>query len=390
MVGIGGGVPSDKHDIRLGDVVISMPDGPYGGVVQYDLGKDTEETFILKGHLSPAPQILRSAAVKMRSDHRFRSSKVNEHLRELAENGTGFSDYQRPLTEPDILFEADSPHIPGQDTCSNCDRRNEVERSPREPDVPKIHYGLIASGDRVMRSVRKRCLASQGIDDILCFEMEAAGILTEYSCLVIRGISDYADSHKHDAWQHYAAATAAACAKELLLYLGSETSVRHHELDRMSYDRPRWVPGQTESPFFEQDNNRQLSSLSDIQKQTILKSLKFDQIDSRKMTIKKEHSKTCKWLLKTAEYLQWLDDTKLNDHHGVLWMKGKPGAGKSTLMKFALNSWKRRKDTTVLSFFFNARGGDLEKSTMGMYRSLLWQLLTHDPTLMCVFDSNMG
>jgi hypothetical protein len=51
---------------------------------------------------------------------------------------------------------------------------------------------------------------------ILCFEMEAAGLMNDFPCLVIRGICDYSDTHKHKLWQRYAAATAAAYAKELL------------------------------------------------------------------------------------------------------------------------------------------------------------------------------
>lgn len=50
----------------------------------------------------------------------------------------------------------------------------------------------------------------------MCFEMEAAGLMNDFPCLVIRGICDYADSHKNKTWQAYAAATAAACAKDIL------------------------------------------------------------------------------------------------------------------------------------------------------------------------------
>jgi nucleoside phosphorylase len=52
--------------------------------------------------------------------------------------------------------------------------------------------------------------------NVLCSEMEAAGLMDNFPCLVVRGICDYADSHKNDRWQKYAAATAAAYAKELL------------------------------------------------------------------------------------------------------------------------------------------------------------------------------
>jgi ABC-type ATPase involved in cell division len=54
------------------------------------------------------------------------------------------------------------------------------------------------------------------------------------------------------------------------------------------------------------------------------------------MTIKTAHAKTCRWLLKNEQYLSWLDMTKVGEHHGFLWIKGKAGTGKLTLMKFAL------------------------------------------------------
>ncbi|OCL01719.1 hypothetical protein AOQ84DRAFT_426547, partial [Glonium stellatum] len=129
-------------------------------------------------------------------------------------------------------------------------------------------------------------------------------------------------------------------------------------------------------------------SLSEEQKRKLLDSLRFNQINARQRTIKNAHTKTCEWLLQKSEYLEWLDVTKLAEHHGLLWIKGKPGAGKSTLMKYALvNAQGAIKDRIVLSFFFNARGEDLEKSTLGMYRSLLLQLLKQVPKLQHILDS---
>ncbi|KAH8759306.1 hypothetical protein F5883DRAFT_647903 [Diaporthe sp. PMI_573] len=85
-----------------------------------------------------------------------------------------------------------------------------------------MHYSLIASGDHVVKSATKRNLAVQDVGNILYFKMEAAGIATKFPCIVIRSISNYADSHKNNGWHHYAAAAAAACAKELLSYLNPE------------------------------------------------------------------------------------------------------------------------------------------------------------------------
>jgi len=130
-----------------------------------------------------------------------------------------------------------------------------------------------------------------------------------------------------------------------------------------------------------------IPSLDNDQRRILLDSLRFDQINARQITIKNAHAKTCKWLLTKPEYNDWLDTTKLGEHHGFLWIKGKPGTGKSTLMKFAVaNARRLMKDKTIISFFFNARGEDLEKSTIGTYRSLLLQLLERLPALQCVFD----
>ena len=137
-----------------------------------------------------------------------------------------------------------------------------------------------------------------------------------------------------------------------------------------------------------QGGRGEIPTLNEEQRRTLMDSMRFDQIDARQMTIKRAHAKTCKWLLKKSEYLDWLDAVKLHEHHGFLWIKGKPGTGKSTMMKFALgNSRKVMNDRIIISFFFNARGADLEKSTTGMYRSLLLQLLERLPELQCVFDS---
>lgn len=136
--------------------------------------------------------------------------------------------------------------------------------------------------------------------------------------------------------------------------------------------------------------SKHTQELTEEQKQGLLDSLRFDQIDARHMTIKTAHAKTCRWLLQKSEYLDWCDPGKLTEHNGFLWIKGKPGAGKSTLMKFVLaNTRRNTKDDIVLSFFFNARGDDLEKSTSGLFRSLLVQLLEQVPSTKFRF-STMG
>lgn len=99
-------------------------------------------------------------------------------------------------------------------TCESCDARKLVIRPDRGSNAPIIHHGLIASGNQVMRHGGTRDQLKTELD-ILCFEMEAAGLMDRFSCLLIRRICDYSDSQKNKRWQPYAAAIAAACAMEL-------------------------------------------------------------------------------------------------------------------------------------------------------------------------------
>ncbi|KAI0420564.1 hypothetical protein F5X98DRAFT_11335 [Xylaria grammica] len=127
------------------------------------------------------------------------------------------------------------------------------------------------------------------------------------------------------------------------------------------------------------------------QRRELLESLHFEQMDAREWSIKKELARTCEWFLKTPEYVDWTHEDALHDDHNFLWIKGKPGAGKSTLMKFLLGRLRDRtrqagSEEVLLSFFFNARGHDLEKTTVGLYRSLLLQLLEARTDLQYVLD----
>ncbi|KAH7143367.1 hypothetical protein DER46DRAFT_456391, partial [Fusarium sp. MPI-SDFR-AT-0072] len=121
----------------------------------------------------------------------------------------------------------------------------------------------------------------------------------------------------------------------------------------------------------------------------LLESFGFEQINSRKTTIKTAYFKTCRWFLEHPDYLNWLDLEKRRNHHGFLWIRGKPGAGKSIIMKFIYTKMKRKdvpRTTLTISFFFNARGELLEKSVSGMYRSLLLQLLEGFPDVEQILD----
>ena len=233
MVGIGGGIPT-KVDIRLGDVAVSKPDGHHGGVVQYDFGKTVDN-----GHFAPMgtlnkPSLLLLAAVSTlaaRGD-----PELHRHITRMAESRSKLNSYAvYPGEQFDQLFDADYPHESQSTTCDQCDLHKTKLRSPRMVKSPVIHYGNIASGNQVMRDAktRDRLAAKQ---NVICFEMEAAGFMDSFPCLVVRGICDYADSHKNKSWQPYAAVVAAAYTKELLLIVPPEEVRQTHVVTEAGND----------------------------------------------------------------------------------------------------------------------------------------------------------
>ncbi|KAI8711869.1 PNP-UDP-1 domain-containing protein [Fusarium sp. LHS14.1] len=116
MVGIGGGVPSDRADIRLGDVVISQPEKGNGGVVQYDLGKTMPRRYERTGSLNSPPEILLNALSKLKTNRILGMSNLARHLSTLSRSPV----FSSQGAEPDILFESTYEHL-GGDTCERCD-----------------------------------------------------------------------------------------------------------------------------------------------------------------------------------------------------------------------------------------------------------------------------
>ncbi|KAF9891903.1 hypothetical protein FE257_002866 [Aspergillus nanangensis] len=266
MVGIGGGAPSPKHDIRLGDVVVSTPHEGYGGVFEYDFGKTMQEkAFQATGFLNQPPMFLQTAVNGLRAQHTKDGHSLHDTVNSILERKSRLQlGYRRPPPSSDRLYLSDFTHQDDNASCADICGDNPITLVPRaarteSDDNPTVHYGIIASANKVMKDAS---------------------------------------------------------------------------------------------------------------------------IDARQGNIKRAHTKTCKWLVKHPAYLSWLDPCQIDDHHGFLWIKGKPGTGKSTLMKYALSNARRTMSgKTIISHFFNARGDILERSTIGMYRSLLLQLLERHPVL---------
>ncbi|ATZ48862.1 hypothetical protein BCIN_04g00800 [Botrytis cinerea B05.10] len=115
-----------------------------------------------------------------------------------------------------------------------------------------------------------------------------------------------------------------------------------------------------------------------------LRSLAYPEMVYRRRDTKRAHANTCDWITSHLSYTTWLKEGS-----GILWIKGKPGSGKSTLMEFLLRDFEKQahyQESIQLSFFLHGRGNTLQKSRLGMFRSLLHQLLFCAPSTGAAFQ----
>lgn len=216
VVGICGGVPYTTNGVQifLGDVIIS------DSIIECDFGRqypggfqrktDVRDTLgrpnqEIRGHLK---------ALQTSEAHTEFENRMLQHLGSILKANPK---WQHPSPDDDVLF-SDSPdnkcreelgkdcHLLGCDDKQIIRRRNNTE-----PVKPSLHIGKIASADTVMKSgVHRDEIARK--EEVIGFEMEGAGVWDNISCLVIKGVCDYSDSHKNKKWQPYAAATGASAA----------------------------------------------------------------------------------------------------------------------------------------------------------------------------------
>ena len=233
--------PMMRRRFLLGDVIIS------DGLIQYGFGKQLPNKFIRKESLGRPNTEIRAFLAKLKGDRgRMRlKDNISHYLTQLQNLDIEKARY--PGVDADKLFEPTYRHkhhdLPACTLCTKCEKKedevcqaaldssclelkcNEDRLVPRQrllkakdiSEVPKpiIYYGLIASGDTVIKSGEDRdTIAARG--NIIVFEMEGARVWDNLLCLVIKGVCDYADSHKNKEWQGYAAATAASCMKVFL------------------------------------------------------------------------------------------------------------------------------------------------------------------------------
>ncbi|KAH8724299.1 hypothetical protein GQ44DRAFT_750330 [Phaeosphaeriaceae sp. PMI808] len=356
MVGIGGGVPSAEADIWLGDVVVSQPHQTFGGVVQYDAGKATPSGFERTGSLNSPPQILLGAVTRVRANELRGKSNLSTHISKLDR----IPQFRRNKTGPDVLFEATYDHEGGQ-TCERCSADRKEARQPRESEKEVVvHCGTIASGNQVMRNAAERDKVSAQLGGVLCFEMEAAGLMNSFPCLVIRGVCDYADSHKNKRWQPYAAATAAAYAKEVLSVIPPNKVEAEKKIGEV-------LSGLQEVA----EAHRGIAQKQlEIQQDAVKQKLSHKQKECLQLFHRLQD--TCMWFLRHDYFQKWL-----KQESGPLLVSADPGCGKSVLAKHLIDCALPR-SATICYFFFKDQDQNTARQALC---ALLHQLFSQKPSL---------
>lgn len=254
VVGICAGVPFPKkrREIILGDVVISNI------LIHCDFGRQYTDVFKAKVEVEDIygrPTLNIQSLLSSLADDTQRDveARAAEYLQQLQNNNDSDArretgKYKYPGVDRDKLFEDDYEHKHHEPIldCGRCTQGHTCEASREakchelgcsdsklvlrqrlaqcrvQGSLPLLqtHIGRMGSGDGVIRSAQYRNdLAAKGVIGI---EMEGAGVWDQLPCIVVKGVCDYADSHKGKEWQEYAAATAASVAKAILYeYPGS-------------------------------------------------------------------------------------------------------------------------------------------------------------------------
>ncbi|KAF5563258.1 ankyrin protein [Fusarium napiforme] len=389
MVGIGGGVPSNK--VRLGDVVVGTSSGDYPGVVKWDAGKvHGQGKFERTGSLNNPPQSLLTALTQLETQHNLVGTKIPEYLEELKQRWPKLAAVSlRNESFKDVLFKSSYDHISGticntddgdvdeseneeQDPCRFCDTSMVVKRKGREM---RIHYGLIASGDKLIKDAASRNKLNKDLGgEVLCIEMEAAGLVNHFPCLVVRGICDYADSHKNKDWQEHAAIVAAAFAKELLQYVQPNGVEGERPLKDLLNDVHSFVSEPREDVAEIRSNQ---SRRDDIKILDWLTTIDYGLQQSEFQKV--QQPGTGSWLLDTSEYRTWLETPGK-----TLFCQGIPGVGKTILTSGLIDhlSSKLAGDSAsgISYIFCNFQRQDQQTSD-GLLACILKQLSAGLPSL---------
>ncbi|KAI2484608.1 Ankyrin repeat protein [Pyrenophora tritici-repentis] len=355
IVGIAGGVPDTKEDIRLGDVVVSKSTTGWPGVVQYDVdGNRTEDQFVRRRVSDQPTRLLLTATGKAETAAIFDESKMSRYISEIVQKDP--VTFAHPGPEQDVLFEPNYDHVTiesEEGRCNHCDPDRIRSRQPREVQNPIVHYGLIASSHHLtLHGVTHDKFAHE--HGILCFETGATGLRDAAQSLVIRGICEYVDSHKAEGWHAYAAAAAAAYAKEVLSFIPTVSKM---------------IP---------------LATNSYVEAASILDSLLLTrpEVDRKSLIALKGRrvDGTCEWLIQHPHYQEWLADA----NHPLLWISGGPGKGKTMLAIYVTEVLQQpvvNAADNVLLYYFCSNRDKNRNTALAIMRGILHQWIDLHPHL---------
>ncbi|THX24835.1 purine and uridine phosphorylase [Aureobasidium pullulans] len=367
LVGVGGGAPTKDHDIRLGDIVVSSPKDGRSGIYHHDFGKETQETgFQQTGFLNQPPDVVLTAIAALKAKHTLKGHTINQSIEHAMIKNPRLRTrgFARPNPTSDRLHKSDVLHSAIGESCTGrceSDPHNLVLRRQRgdDDDDPAIYYGLIGSGNKLIRNALMRDKLAQD-PGIFCFEMEAAGIMNRMPCLVIRGICDYCDSHKNKDWQGYAAMTAAAYAKELLL----EIHPRSIEAENKLVLAVEGLSGNVSKVGSSVEQLKAFGSSNAITAwlDAPNPSVNFNRAHDA------HHAGTGQWFFETDQFLQWR-----RDDNSFLWLHGTSGCGKTVLSSTIVRRLAEDDAALVLFFYFDFSDAGKQQFE-AMIRSFLVQI----------------
>ncbi|KAI1059135.1 hypothetical protein LB507_004119, partial [Fusarium sp. FIESC RH6] len=383
MVGIGGGIPSKKHDIRLGDIVVGQPSATNDGIVQYDRGNALQnQGFERTGSLNAPPQVLLAALSRLQAEHLTDDSRIPEFLANLPRKMK--KRFSHPGASNDCLYLAEYPHVEDSPTCEACDQSQRVLQEERDETEPTIHYGTIASGSQLIKDSKKRDQIEKSIG-ALCVETEAAG-LQDFPSIVIRGICDYADSHKNDIWQFYAAAVAAAFAKELLSFMPPTRVLQVDPIPQLvsifneNLDVSKQHLDISSEALGEQQRTNKILEQRPIDLHIVHEAC-YDSEDVGNSP--RCEANTRVRLQETIK--QWADD---EGGESFLWLVGPAGTGKSTLVRSVADSFHR--DKRLAAGYFFKRGERGRNDTNRLFSTLAIQLAEANPHFKDSLRASLG
>ncbi|KAF4944304.1 hypothetical protein FGADI_12788 [Fusarium gaditjirri] len=341
MVGIGGGAPTAEHDIRLGDIVVNTR-----GVFQFDYGKEIQgRNAQTGGSLNKPPQLLLTAISALAAEYELKGHKLNQLIETALERYPRLrKNYSRPNSDTDRLYQSDiiHPDQPGEclDLCGGSFQSLEARgQRDEEEDDPAIHYGLIASGNRVMKNaVIRGSIAAE--KNVLCFEMEAAGLANHFPCVVIRGICDYSDSHKNDKWQGFASMVGAAYATDLLSQIPPSKVQSEKPIKEVwsSIENTAIVTRDTVMSMASGHHNDKILSWFSPP----------DYSSNANQARGYRHPGSGTWFLNSPEFQDWKSGSCK-----YLWLYGLVGCGKTVLSTSILDDLLSSDKHTTLAFFFD-------------------------------------